>query len=150
MIRLPEIKTAELSTYGNFAKCHQALFRVPHEGLGMRLVRMVAGVILLWGGSCPGFTCTLAVSVFFFHTYPFKTFRAACEEWNKDRTCPRKPAYTYVALNIQAYKAVQILGAKVNSFEKQFNVNVNEFNKSDGCIGHYRSQNTLGMRLRSE
>ena len=37
MIRLPEIKTAELSTYGNFAKCHQALFRVPHEGLGTRL-----------------------------------------------------------------------------------------------------------------
>ena len=24
MIRLPEIKTAELSTYGNFAKCHHA------------------------------------------------------------------------------------------------------------------------------
>ena len=38
MIRLPEIKTAELSTYGNFAKCHQALFRVPREGLGTRLV----------------------------------------------------------------------------------------------------------------
>ena len=37
MIRLPEIKTAELSTYGNFAKCHQALFRVPREGLGTRL-----------------------------------------------------------------------------------------------------------------
>ena len=32
MIRLPEIKTAELSTYGNFAKCHQAAFR--SEGLG--------------------------------------------------------------------------------------------------------------------
>ena len=32
-----EIKTAELSTYGNFAKCHQAHFRVPHVGLGMRL-----------------------------------------------------------------------------------------------------------------
>ena len=30
MIRLPEIKTAELSTYGNFAK-------VPREGLGTRL-----------------------------------------------------------------------------------------------------------------
>ena len=38
MIRLPEIKSAELSTYGNFAKCHQALFRVPREGLGTRLV----------------------------------------------------------------------------------------------------------------
>ena len=37
MIRLPEIKTAELSTYGNFAKCHRALFRVPREGLGTRL-----------------------------------------------------------------------------------------------------------------
>ena len=37
MIRLPEVKTAELSTYGNFAKCHQALFRVPREGLGTRL-----------------------------------------------------------------------------------------------------------------
>ena len=37
MIRLPEIKTAELSTYGNFAMCHQALFRVPREGLGTRL-----------------------------------------------------------------------------------------------------------------
>ena len=36
-IRLPEIKTAELTTYRNFAKCHQALFRVPCEGLGMRL-----------------------------------------------------------------------------------------------------------------
>ena len=35
MIRLPEIKTAELSTYGNFAMCH--LFRVPREGLGTRL-----------------------------------------------------------------------------------------------------------------
>ena len=38
MIRLPEIKTAELSTYGNFAMCHQALFRVPREGLGTRLI----------------------------------------------------------------------------------------------------------------
>ena len=37
MICLPEIKTAEVSTYGNFAKCHQALFRVPREGLGTRL-----------------------------------------------------------------------------------------------------------------
>ena len=35
MIRLPKIKTADLSTYGNFAKCHQA--RVPCVGLGMRL-----------------------------------------------------------------------------------------------------------------
>ena len=42
MIRLPEIKTAELSTYGNFAKCHQALFRVPREGLGTRLVVYIA------------------------------------------------------------------------------------------------------------
>ena len=39
MIRLPEIKTAELSTYGNFAKCHQALFCVPREGLGTRLTQ---------------------------------------------------------------------------------------------------------------
>ena len=38
VIRLPEIKTAELSTYGNFAKCHQAHFRVSHAGLGTRLV----------------------------------------------------------------------------------------------------------------
>ena len=37
MIRLPEIKTAELSTYGNFAKCHQAHFRVSCVGLGTRL-----------------------------------------------------------------------------------------------------------------
>ena len=37
MIRLPETKTAELSTYGNFAKCHQAHFRVSHVGLGTRL-----------------------------------------------------------------------------------------------------------------
>ena len=37
MIRLPEIKTAELSTYRNFAKCHQAHFRVPRVGLGTRL-----------------------------------------------------------------------------------------------------------------
>ena len=39
MFRLPEIKTAELSTYGNFAKCHQAHFRVSHVGLGTRLIR---------------------------------------------------------------------------------------------------------------
>ena len=38
MIRLPKIKTAELSTYGNFAMCHQAHFRVPRVGLGTRLV----------------------------------------------------------------------------------------------------------------
>ena len=38
MIRLPEVKTAELSTYGNFAKCHQAHFRVSRVGLGTRLV----------------------------------------------------------------------------------------------------------------
>ena len=37
VIRLPEIKTAELSTYGNFAKCHQAHFRISCVGLGMRL-----------------------------------------------------------------------------------------------------------------
>ena len=37
MIRLPEIKTAELSTYGNFAKCHQAHFRVSRVGPGTRL-----------------------------------------------------------------------------------------------------------------
>ena len=46
MIRLPEIKTAELSTYGNFAKCHQALFRVPREGLGTRLYHAI--------GECEG------------------------------------------------------------------------------------------------
>ena len=39
MIRLPEMKTAELSTYGNFAKCHQALFRVPCEGLATDCLR---------------------------------------------------------------------------------------------------------------
>ena len=37
MIRLPEIKTAELNTCGNFAKCHQAHFRVLRVGLGTRL-----------------------------------------------------------------------------------------------------------------
>ena len=37
VIRLPEIKTAQLSTYGNFAKCRQAHFRVPRVGLGTRL-----------------------------------------------------------------------------------------------------------------
>ena len=42
MIRLPEIKTAELSTYGNFAKCHQAHFRVSRVGLGTRLAVKVA------------------------------------------------------------------------------------------------------------
>ena len=39
MICLPEIKTAELSTYGNFAECHQAHFRVSRVGLGTRLHR---------------------------------------------------------------------------------------------------------------
>ena len=38
VIRLPEVKTAELSTYGNFEKCHQAHFRVSRVGLGTRLV----------------------------------------------------------------------------------------------------------------
>ena len=38
MIRLPEIKTAELSTYGYFAKCRQAHFRVSRVGLGTRLL----------------------------------------------------------------------------------------------------------------
>ena len=38
MILLPEIKTAKLSTYGNFAKCHQVHFCVSRVGLGMRLV----------------------------------------------------------------------------------------------------------------
>ena len=35
MIHLPEIKNADLSTYRNFAKCHQAHshFRVPRVGL---------------------------------------------------------------------------------------------------------------------
>ena len=37
MIRLPEIQTADLSTYGNFAKCHQAHFHIPRVGLGTRL-----------------------------------------------------------------------------------------------------------------
>ena len=36
--RLPEIKTVDLSTYGNFAECHQTLFRVLHMGLGTRLL----------------------------------------------------------------------------------------------------------------
>ena len=39
MIHLPEIKTADLSTYRNFAKCHQALFCVPRVGLGARLLK---------------------------------------------------------------------------------------------------------------
>ena len=38
MIHLPEIKTAELSTYRNFAKCHQAHFHVSRVGLGTRLL----------------------------------------------------------------------------------------------------------------
>ena len=38
MIRLPEIETADLSTYGNFAKCHQALFRISCVGLVTRLM----------------------------------------------------------------------------------------------------------------
>ena len=38
MIHLPEIKTAELSTYVNFAKCRQTHFRVSRVGLGTRLV----------------------------------------------------------------------------------------------------------------
>ena len=37
VIRLPEIKTAELSTYGNFTMCHQAHFRVSRVGLGTGL-----------------------------------------------------------------------------------------------------------------
>ena len=51
MIRLPEIKTVELSTYGNFAKCHQAHFRVPRVGLGMRLYANMEGG---GGGGRPG------------------------------------------------------------------------------------------------
>jgi len=31
----PKTKTADLSTYRNSAKCHQALFRVPRMGLGV-------------------------------------------------------------------------------------------------------------------
>ena len=50
MIRLPEIKTAELSTYGNFAMCHQALFRIPREGLGTRL----SLAMVLRAGIVPG------------------------------------------------------------------------------------------------
>ena len=51
VIRLPEIKTAELSTYGNFAKCHQAHFRVSRVGLGTRLViYMVFNSYGLWRG----------------------------------------------------------------------------------------------------
>ena len=50
MIRLPKIKTAELSTYGNFAKCHQAHFRVLHEGLGTRLCMWYTGQ-WVWPGA---------------------------------------------------------------------------------------------------
>ena len=46
MIRLPEIKTAELSTYGNFAKCHQAHFRVSRVGLGTRLHQLGEAIII--------------------------------------------------------------------------------------------------------
>ena len=46
MIRLPEIKTAELSTYGNFAECPQAHFRVSRVGLGTRLIYRHVGVRL--------------------------------------------------------------------------------------------------------
>ena len=45
MIRLPEIKTAELSTYGNFAKFHQAHFRVSRVGLGTRLIETLQSVL---------------------------------------------------------------------------------------------------------
>ena len=48
MISLPEIKTAELSTYRNFAKCHQAHFRISHVGLGTRLG--ASGVVWLAAG----------------------------------------------------------------------------------------------------
>ena len=34
MIPLPEIKIAELSTYRNFAKYHQAYFRIPRSACG--------------------------------------------------------------------------------------------------------------------
>ena len=44
MICLPKIKTAELSTYGNFAKCHQAHFRVSRVGLGTRLT---SGMVIM-------------------------------------------------------------------------------------------------------
>ena len=38
VIRLPEIKTDDLITHGNFAKCHQAHFHVSRDvGLGARL-----------------------------------------------------------------------------------------------------------------
>ena len=37
MIRLSEIKTADVSTYENIAKCHQAHFCVLRVGLGTRL-----------------------------------------------------------------------------------------------------------------
>ena len=49
MICLPEIKTAELSTYGNFAMCHQAHFSVPHVGLGTRLTAVLVDYTVLNG-----------------------------------------------------------------------------------------------------
>ena len=47
VIRLPEIKTADLSTYRNFSKCHQALFHIPHVGLRTRLYRAKASAELV-------------------------------------------------------------------------------------------------------
>ena len=64
MIRLPEIKTAELSTYdGNFAKYHQpgsgpeAHFRVSRVGLGTRLTCMWDG--MGWDGGTNGVVCPM-------------------------------------------------------------------------------------------
>ena len=48
MIRLPEIKTAELSTYGNFAQCHQAHFHISCVGLGTRLLMNIPKIKTLY------------------------------------------------------------------------------------------------------
>ena len=48
MICLPKIKTAELSTYGNFAKCHQAHFCVSRVGLGTRLGSVCDFKLMYW------------------------------------------------------------------------------------------------------
>ena len=51
MIRLPEIKTAELSTYGNLPSVTRPMhFRVSSVGLGTRLVITWKGRVITWEG----------------------------------------------------------------------------------------------------
>ena len=50
MIRLPEIRTAELSIYGNFAKCHRLLASFP----GSRSRKGEESLVTLGGGGGGG------------------------------------------------------------------------------------------------